>query len=260
VFPHSARNSRPYLIADVASPQSRQSKLVAVTLKLDGELFSCADTCLQEIKDGGMLEFVPRSELGFQNEMTFRYESGLPFVSGSLSAHESCSVAVHNARKERTVQRYKAKQAELVEKEAGMACGRTLEIGRDDAGRSYWKFDSDLSALFVCVENAKKADATVSGTWHYYQFPENIASVILCLGKASVAKELRRSYPEASQMIRDGTWTERILKRAYPHVSTSGLKLARSTSMTTRKGFEVRYRRPLRVCLLLYFASNLYPE
>jgi Bromodomain len=260
VFPHSARSSRPYLIADVVSPLSRQSKLVAVTLKVDGEIFSCADTCLQEIKDGGMLEFVPRSDLGFQNEMTFRYECGLPFVSGSLSAHESCSVAVHNARKERTVQRYKAKQAELVEKKAGMACGRTLEIGRDDSGRSYWEFDSDPSALFVCVENAKKAGAAASGTWHYYQFPENIASVILCLGKTSVAKELRKAYPEANQMIRDGTWTERILKRAYPHVSSSGAKQARSTSMKTRKGFEVCYHHPLRFCLVLCFASNLFPE
>lgn len=221
-FPHMARARRVYLIAEmpvdstVRTILTSSEKLLAVTIRLDGELFSVEDDSLDGIKDGGILELAPRSAFGFQHELAFRYETDLPFVSGSLSAHESCAIAVHNARKERTVQRFKARQVELVEKEAGMPCGRTLEIGRDNFGRSYWKFNSDPESLFVCIETIQINQSKDVGTWHRYQFPETIASVIVCLGRSPVADGLRRSYPLASQLIRDGTWKELIFKRKFP--------------------------------------------
>jgi Bromodomain len=255
VIPHAARSRRTHLVAEIAADapfgtaSSRSEKLVAVTIRLDGELFSCREACLREIKDGGMLELTPRSELGFQNDLKFRYESGLPFVTGSLSAHESCAVAAHNARKENTLQKYKANQAELVEKEAGMSCGRTLEIGRDGAGRSFWKFDSDPNALFVCVEAPNGGPGLEAGTWHHYQHPESIASVIISLGKAPIAKELHRSYPVAHRMMRDGSWSQLILKRMFPNAisggelseSDKGSKSVKGSALQVEGGFEVRH-------------------
>ena len=170
-MPHAARLRRTHLVADLCgnSDPANTEKLVAVTMYLDGELISYHEPGLAEMKDGGILEFLPRSTEGFRNELKFRYESGLPFVTGSMSAHESCAIAAHNARKEQVVQEYKTKQAERFEKEAGMSCGRTLEIGRDSAGRSYWKFDSDPDSLFVCVDAENVADDRNHGTWYHYQ-------------------------------------------------------------------------------------------
>lgn len=114
------------------------------------------------------------------------------------------------------VQRHKDRQAELIEKEAGMTCGRTLEIGRDSRRRSYWKFNSDPRALFVCVNNA---DDSTSMRWHRFGDAESIASVIVCLGKESIVKDLQRSYPEAAQALQNGTWTNALLKKRYPRAA-----------------------------------------
>lgn len=217
IMPHAARFRRTHLVADFGghAQSDGTENLVSVTIHLDGELLSCREPSLAEMKDGGMIEFLPRSDEGFSNELKFRYESGLPFVTGSMSAHESCAIAAHNARKEQVVQEYKTKQTERFEKEAGMTCGRTLEIGRDSAGRSYWKFNSDPEALFVCVDTDNVADDTVHGTWYHYQHPEIIASVISILGKDPVSKELQRVYPGSTQLIQDYSWPELLLKRMY---------------------------------------------
>lgn len=258
VVPHAVRSRRTHLVAEILSDVSSASssstrKLVALTVRLDGDLFSYYESGIAEIRDGGMLELTPTSELGFQSELNFRYESGLPFVTGSLSAHESCAVAAHNARKEVTVQKYKANQADLVEKEAGMSCGRTLEIGSDRVGRSFWKFDSDPDALFVCIEAAVVGQEVESGTWLHYQHPESISSVIISLGRDPIAKELQRAYPVAHRLILEGSWSERIFKRIYPNALSGGeacdMEFKHVNALQMNGGREVR---PINRCLAHY--------
>jgi len=217
-IPHAARSRRTLLVAEIESTTAEPKGLVAVTIRVDGELVSIPETDFDEIVDGGMIEFAPRSEVGFQAELQFRHESGLPFVTGSLSAHECCAVAVHNSRKDNMVQSYKERQAELVENEAGMTCGRTLEIGRDNAQRSYWKFDTDPNALYVCSQ-APGETATDSLVWHRYGEAESIASVVVSLGKEELVKDLKRSFPASRRMIKRGLWSNEILKRKFPRVA-----------------------------------------
>jgi len=250
LIPHTSRIRRTHLVAEVPSDSTSlpgSSKLVSVTIQISGDLFSMPDDDFQISKDGAMLEFTPRSELGFQNELKFRYESGLPFVTGSLSAHEGCAVAAHNARKDAKVQNYKTRQAELIEKDAGMTCGRTLEIGRDAAGRSFWKFASDPDSLFVCTPGAENSSEPA---WHYYEHPESVASVIVSLKKDPVVEDLKRCFPVAHQMINDGSWSDRLLKRRFPKVakliaSTNGATVDEGTeeaaepSVDVEGGFEV---------------------
>ena len=250
IMPHAARCRRTHLVADLSgeTDPDRTEKLVAVTIHLDGELLSYAEPCLTEMKDGGILEFLPKSTEGFRNELKFRYESGLPFVTGSMSAHESCAIAAHNARKEQVVQEYKTKQAEQFEKEAGMSCGRTLEIGRDSAGRSYWKFNSDPDSLFVCVDTEKVVDDSIYGTWYHYQHPEIISSVIAILGKDPVTKELERVYPASAKLIQDSAWPELLLKRMYPN-ALSGLDSS-ATSSNSAKVSKLKVEGGYEVCFI----------
>jgi hypothetical protein len=254
LVPHVTRAHRTHLVAEIphnkaSSPAPVPSgKLVSLTIRLDGELFSVPEKDLEEIKDGGMLEFAPRSELGFQDELKFRYETGLPFVTGSLSAHECCAEAAHTARKETMIRKYKESQTELVEKDAGLMCGRTLEIGKDMDGRSYWKFHSDSDALFVCVDAVRNDQMPLSsGSWYHYEYPESIASVIITLGKDPIVKDLKRSFSVADSLIRNGTWADLLLKRRFPKVAgivSSGYKSGDNRKLEDSEplvegGFEV---------------------
>jgi hypothetical protein len=119
--------------------RSRNKKLMKLSIRVGDELVLEEQDKLffDQVPDGGMLEFLPRNPVGFQDELVFQYTSGLPFVTGSLSAHECCAVAAHNSRKVNVVQKSKERQAELAERQGGNSCGRTLEIGKDVAGRSY---------------------------------------------------------------------------------------------------------------------------
>ena len=218
LIPHTARLRRTHLVAEMPSDltSSGNVKLISLTIKVDGDLFSAPVKDLSHVsKDGAMLEFTPRAERAFQDELRFRYENGLPFVTGSLSAHEGCAIVVHNARKDERVQKYKVRQAEQIENDAGMTCGRTLEIGNSN-GRSFWKFDIDSDSLFVCTQVAESASASA---WHHYDYPESVASVIVSLGRDPIVKELKRCYPAAHKMINDKTWSDRLWKRRYPNVA-----------------------------------------
>ena len=180
IIPHASRSRRTQLIADLrtdtepqaGSVRARRKKLLKLSIRVGDDLVSDEEDSIMfdQIPDGGMLEYLPRNPEGFQNELQFRYESGLPFISGSLSAHECCAIAAHNARKIKVVQRFKDRQAELAEREAGIICGRTLEIGKDVSGRSYWNFRSDPSSMFVCLEGASSENK-----WHRFSDPETIA-------------------------------------------------------------------------------------
>ena len=220
LMPHTVRNRRVRLVAAIAEdddelshPNGALPKMVSLTLRLDGDIFSVLDTDLDLLTDGGMIEFVPRADVGFQNELSFRDDSGLPFVTGSMSAHDCCAAAAHNARKELMLQRHKERQAELIEKEAGMTCGRTLEIGRDSGGRSYWKFFGSCDTLFVT--SSSSASNENSQQWHRYDGSESIASVMFALGKDRVVLDLKHSYPDAAGMLKDGSWKTALLSKRY---------------------------------------------
>lgn len=207
---HVARARHTNLVAELPAKSDLETpKLISLSVKLEGEIVSYAEPSNEELTDGGMLEFPPRSELGFQSDLAFRYATGLPFVTGSLSGHESCAVAVHCARRDRMIENYREKEADWIEKDAGMLCGRTLEIGRDSQGRSYWKFGSEPNALFVCE----------AGSWSRFAFPEDISSVMVGLKKDPVVKDLQRSFPEAKKLLRDGTWSNVILMKKFPLVA-----------------------------------------
>lgn len=202
LMPLVGRSRRTHVVAETAD-----NKLVAVKIRVGGNLMSVEEATAGPKRDGYMLEFAPVSPRGFQHELAFRYESDLPFITGSLTAHECCASSAHSARKEVRLQKYKVKKMDLIERDAGMTCGRTLELGRDSQGRSFWKFDeSDTNSLFV---------STKTSSWCHYGTPETIASVIVTLGDEKVVKDLKRAYPEASAMIEDKSWRNALLKRHY---------------------------------------------
>ena len=221
LIPHAARYRQVYLVAEIPLAESlvagseSSGTLVSVKLRVGDEIVSAPCDAGDCVVDGGMLDFAPRSSSGFQDELRFRDKVSLPFVTGSLSAHECCAVSAHNSRKDQMVQRYKHREAEIIEKDFGMECGRTLEIGRDGAGRSFWKFFSEPSSLFVCSESGSGA----TSTWQCFPDPESIASVMVSLGKDRLVKDLQRSYPKAFQMVTDGTWSDALLKRQFPQVA-----------------------------------------
>lgn len=221
LIPHAIRSRRTHMIAEVPrtvlpgqenEPNRPTTKLMTLLVRVEGEIVSIPVDDSLKIEDGGMCEFAPRAEDGFQDDLSFRYNYDWPVVTGSLSAHECCAISAHNSRKEHMVQKFKEHEAERIEKEAAMTCGRTLEIGRDAAGRSYWKFTGDTS-LFVCVQ--PNADDDDTQTWMRYSGDEVIASIIVSLGRDYVVKDLQRWFPNAHTMIQDGTWRNHLLKRKF---------------------------------------------
>ena len=222
IIAHASRSRRTQLAADLREEQdqqtgnsrSRNKKLMKVSIRVGDELVSEEqdESFFDQVTDGGMLEFLPRNPDGFQDELLFRYKSGLPFITGSLSAHECCAVAAHNARKVNVVQKFKDRQAEVAEREEGISCGRTLEIGKDVAGRSYWYFHADPDSLFVCLN---ESDSSGSDKWFRYSEPEAISSVIVSLGKDAIVPDLKRSFPKALALIKSGKWSELLQKRRF---------------------------------------------
>lgn len=242
LMPHMARNRQVFLVADLSRrpssdlknstvlSKSRGKSLLAVKIRVGGELMSNAnDAHFEGIPDGGMLEFLPRNEEGYQNELSIRHVADIPFISGSLSAHECCAISAHNARKERVISEYKSNKEVSLERDAGILCGRTLSLGRDRRGRSFWKFNAD-NALFVC-------DGDDTKIWRRYEDPEVIASVLFSLGKDPVVAEIRRVFPDAVRLLRGRKWTQLLLKRPFKKTNDS-LVVASSANATKVPGAE----------------------
>jgi hypothetical protein len=199
------------MIAEVPGESQKYEKgkkLLAVSVRVGDDLVADERSELEfdQTPDGGMLEFVPRNPDAFQDELRFRYEHRLPFVTGSLIAHETCAISAHNSRKVKVVQDYKDRQASLAELEEGNTCGRSLEICRDKGNRTYWSFHSEPESLFVSLGGGK---------WYKYAEPETIASVIVSLGKDPAVKELMRVFPKAHNLLKTGLWSDLLLKRRY---------------------------------------------
>lgn len=214
LLPHAARGRKTHLIAELPTSDAGKegTKIVGLKIRVDGELVSEKEDLFQD-DDVGMADFPPRSDEGFQADLLFRYETGLPFVTGSLSAHECCAVAAHKSRKEQMMQDYRERQAILIEQEAGITCGRCLEIGRDGKGRSYWKLIGDPKSLFV-------SDPGQEGTkWYRFSGSEGVASVLVALRRDPIAKDLNDYFPEARKMVKQGTWQNLLLRRKYPRLA-----------------------------------------
>jgi hypothetical protein len=227
LMPHAARSRRTSLLAEL-----RGKKLAAVTIRVDGDIVSeRTDTHIFDgICDGGMTELLPRNAKGFQDELKFREESGLPFITGSLSAHECCAVAVHKARKECVMKEHAEREAYLVEWSCGMTCGRTLSLGKDAKGRSYWKFKAD-SSLFVCAnERVMNGSMLPRKLWHKFTSAEEIASLLYFLGDDGIVPELKRAFPVAARMLKTRKWTELLLRRRFPLTSKPMVAAASSES------------------------------
>ena len=217
---HAARLRRTHLLADLRDPESTPStkngrgnkKLMILTIRIGDDLVSAEpdEKYFTGVKDGGMLEFLPLNPEGFQEELLFRYESGLPFVSGSMIAHECSAVAAHKARKEKVIEMFKEKQAYIAEREAGIRCGRSLELGTDSVGRSYWHFSNDLESLFVCEPGPKGASK-----WQKYSEPEVISSIIVSLNKDPVVQEIKNVFPDSVKLIRNKMWSDLLMKRHF---------------------------------------------
>ncbi|KAI2502951.1 hypothetical protein MHU86_11538 [Fragilaria crotonensis] len=141
LMPHMARNRRVFLLADVSGhpaneekimpmpAKSRGKSLLVVKVKVGGEIVSFPDEAhFEGIADGGIMEYLPRNEDGCQHELISRYETGIPYVSGSSSAHECCAISAHNARKERVVTEHKAKKQVALNAMRGSCVGELFRL------------------------------------------------------------------------------------------------------------------------------------
>ena len=219
---HASRSRRTHLLADLRDENSQtlplksrsNKKLLNLSVRIGDDLISDEpdEALFTGLKDGGMLEFLPRNPDGFQDELLFRYDAGLPFVSGSMTAHEGCANAAHTARKTKVVERFKEKQYAVAEREAGISCGRTLELGTDSSGRSYWHFYDDLESLHVCEHDSKG-----NAKWQKFSEPETISSIILSLSnlKDPIVQELKNTFPNSVKLIRNKTWSGLLMKRFF---------------------------------------------
>ena len=238
LIPHLSRSRNVFMVANIPTepgndseeeedddmkvdPSSQPSsknkpahKWVLVSVRVGDELYSSEpdEALFRGVQEGGMLEFLPRNPLGFQNEVGHRVAASLPVITGSLSGHESCAVAVHNARKDKLLQDFSEERAFLTEKDLGDICGRTLPLGRDRFGRSYWKLHGK-SYLFVFEERGERMVKC-------YSHPAVIASLISFLGKDKIVPELIRLFPDAAELSRGRKWRETILDTPAEELGT----------------------------------------
>jgi hypothetical protein len=216
------------------------TKFVSVQVRIGGKLFSIKEENphIQDcINDSGMLDFLPRNAAGFRHELETRVDSGLPFISGSLSGHECCARAVHKARVEKVIQKKKQEIARIAHRNSGNWCGRTLSLGCDKVGRTYWKFLSDPESLFVrsCRSDGSKIFKSFSD-------PETIASVIVFLGNHSVVTDIKDAFPEARKVLESGAWSTRLQMRGKEKKGMEGSEIKadhRFPQISAGKEFDI---------------------
>jgi hypothetical protein len=211
---HIATRRRIFLAAEISpnnhSTNSKNAKLVLVKIRVGNRLIS-SQFDSEEGVDNTEAEFLPRCSTGFQHELRCRLQDGLSFVSGSLSAHECCALAAHKSRCDKVLIEGKERALEDMERDFGSFCGRTLPLGCDESGRSYWKFSVDPHSLFVLVPiNDSHAERV-----RRYTKPECIASVIVSLGGAYPSAVLIKAFPEAQRVLRGRLWVSLLQNRLH---------------------------------------------
>ena len=78
----------------------------------------------------------------------------------------------------------------------------------------------DVDALYVCTGESLASGPSVDDVsqWHRFGDPASISSVIYSLGEEEVVGDLMRSYPSASAMLKDGTWSSHLMLNQFPKV------------------------------------------
>ena len=230
LFPHAVHERNTFMIAAIVRksaevPESGDSmdidsddskKFLSVRVRVGGELVSSKTKTADNNKnyDQAMQQFVPRNPIGFQSELKFRDESNLSFLSGSLSAHEVCAAAAQKSRKDNFLRDRKDAFKDFLVKGAAMACGKSTPIGLDKWGRSYWVFSAEPKSLFICeIVSSSGNVSPPSKKWHRFAKPEEIASVIIGLGKETPCEVLIEVYPEAVGLVKDRSWSTLLFAR-----------------------------------------------
>lgn len=230
LFPHAVHERNTYMVAVVPSksaedPNSDDSmdidsddskKFMSVRVRVGGELVSSKTDTTDNNKnyDQSMQQFLPRNPIGFQSELKFREESNLSFLSGSLSAHEVCAAAAQKSRKDNFLRDRKDAFKDFLMKGAAMACGKSTPIGLDKWGRSYWVFSAEPKTLFICEMVSSPNDGSPPAKkWHRFAKPEEIASVIIGLGKETPCEMLKEVYPDAVGLVKDRSWSTLLFAR-----------------------------------------------
>lgn len=209
-------------------------KAITVRVRVGGELVSEKSSSI-DVKnfDQAMQQFLPRNEQGFQSELKFRQESNLSFLSGSLSAHEMCAVAAHRTRKEKMLKERRQHHKSHLIRDAAITCGKSIPIGTDTFGRSYWIFSAEPTSLFICETVTAPETAETSKKWHRFGKPEEIASVIVSLGKDAPCESLKETYPQAVALIKDRSWSTLLLRRMLPsEIATTATDAATAPTFT----------------------------
>ena len=156
-------------------------------------------------------QFLPHNPIGFQSELKFRGDFNLSILSGSLSAHEVCAVAAHRTLKDKYMNERIQLQRYNMSRIAAFSVGKTIPIGTDPFGRTYWVFNAESNSLFVCQHSASDQKQ-----WHKYEKPEEIASVLVCLGKHPLCDTLKETFPEAAKALKNRSWSTLLMKRSQP--------------------------------------------
>jgi len=211
------------------SENIQEKRLISVKIRVGGELVAGEEdkSLFRELPNQGMLEFLPLNKEGFASELNFRDSSNLPFVTGSLSAHECCAIAVHNARVEKMLQLHKESYTIKAERDCSRLCGRTQPLGIDDLGRSYWMFQSDPSSLFVYKPQAemKINKDSIEKEWYQFDKTDSIAVIIAYLKGKEPVDEIRRLFPKAAKVSDRANWDEFCYKQFnYPKLELSNVE------------------------------------
>jgi hypothetical protein len=237
IFPHAVHDRNSYMVAEMPSKihSSREDqdekpvgKVCIVRVRVGGELVTERIRTLDypsKIIDQPLQQYLPRNPLGFQSELRFRHESNLSVVSGSHTAHEVCAMAAHRMRKEHFLKGRRDHCKSTLARDAAVSCGKSIPIGQDSSGRTYWLFKADPKSLFICdLSDAKSPDNNSTAKWHRFSTPEAIASVMVGLGKDSPSESLKEAYPEASSLVKDRSWSTLLMRRALNPAPIHGSK------------------------------------
>jgi hypothetical protein len=157
------------------------------------------------------VQFLPRNPTGFQFELKFRQSLNLSILSGSISAHEVCAIAAHRSLKEKLIAERRAFHRANMSRIAALSVGKTIPIGTDPFGRTYWVFSAEPTSLFVCQVSSNPVAMSTQKQLHRFHKPEEIASVMACLGKHPLCDLLKEAFPEAAKALKNRSWSTFLL-------------------------------------------------
>jgi len=269
IFPYAVHDRATYMIAEIPdkscnavcikeenglqpppelSAVERTTRLLTVRVRVGGELVSSKTKCIDNaVKnyDSAMQQFLPKNPIGFQSELRFRYGSNLSIFSGSRTAHEVCAISAHRRRKEKLLDERRTLHRANMTREAALVCGKSIPIGNDPFGRSYWVFSAEPTSLFVChVDSKPEGGMSTKKQWHRFCMPEEIASVMVCLGKVPLCETLKEVFPEAAKRVNDRSWSTLLFGRSLPQASKRAQVLSPSKEPKTAAEEQVDYGAP----------------